>query len=190
MRPVRFVTRLIDDSYVVNEPLQAARHLPRASRAMARPARRQLERRNPRLIFGPYACDRHQTSTSPIFHWRRARYYCGDARAWLFTVMHNVHVSKIRRISAQLRAVKAYSSAEDSSSVDARAFLRLIVRDVERELQGMPEGMRQAVMLAAMSTDGYKSMAARLNMKLGTFKSRLSRGRQCLRIKFTSVPVY
>jgi hypothetical protein len=33
MRPVRFVTRLIDDSYVVNEPLQAARHLPRASRA-------------------------------------------------------------------------------------------------------------------------------------------------------------
>ena len=104
--------------------------------------------------------------------------------------MHNVHVSEIRRISAQLRAVKAYSSAEDSSSVDARAFLRLIVRDVERELQGMPEGMRQAVMLAVMSTDGYKSMAALLNVKLGTFRSRLSRGRQCLRIKFTSVPVY
>jgi hypothetical protein len=30
MRPIRFVTRLIDDSYVVNEPLQAVRHLPRA----------------------------------------------------------------------------------------------------------------------------------------------------------------
>jgi hypothetical protein len=29
MQPVRFVTRLIDDSYVVDEPLQAARHLPR-----------------------------------------------------------------------------------------------------------------------------------------------------------------
>jgi hypothetical protein len=28
MRPIRFVKRLIDDSYVVNEPLQAARHLP------------------------------------------------------------------------------------------------------------------------------------------------------------------
>ena len=121
---------------------------------------------------------------------KRAQYLDHDARAWLLTVMHNVHVSEIRRISAQLRAVKAYSSAEDSSSVDARAFLRLIVRDVERELQGMPDGMRQAVMLAAMSTDGYKSMAARLNMKLGTFRSRLSRGRQCLRIKFTSVPVY
>jgi RNA polymerase sigma-70 factor (ECF subfamily) len=121
---------------------------------------------------------------------KRARYHGGDARAWLFTVMHNVHVSEIRRISAQLRAVKAYSSAEDSSLVDAPAFLRLIVRDVEPELQGMPEGMRQAVMLAAVSTDGYEGMAARLNMKLETFRSRLSRGRQCLRIKFTSAPVY
>jgi hypothetical protein len=45
----------------------------------------------------------------------RARYHGGDARAWLFTVKHNVHVSKIRRISAQPRAVKAYSFAEDSS---------------------------------------------------------------------------
>ena len=46
---------------------------------------------------------------------KRAHYLDGDARAWLFAVMHNVHVSKIRRISAQPRAVKAYSFAEDSS---------------------------------------------------------------------------
>jgi hypothetical protein len=55
--------------------------------------------------------------------------------------MHNVHVSEIRRISAQPRAVKAYWSAEDSSLVDAPAFFRLIVRDVEGELQRMPEGV-------------------------------------------------
>jgi hypothetical protein len=74
-------------------------------------------------------------------HWRRARYHGGDARASLFAVMHNVHVSKIRRISAQPRAVKPYWSAEDSSLVDAPAFFRLIVRDVEGELQRMPESM-------------------------------------------------
>jgi hypothetical protein len=50
--------------------------------------------------------------------------------------------------------VKPYWSAEDSSLVDAPAFFRLIVRDVEGELQRMLEGMRQAVMLAAVSTDG------------------------------------
>jgi len=43
------------------------------------------------------------------------------------------------------------------------AFFRLIVRDVEGELQRMPEGMRQAVMLAAVSTDGYEVIATRLN---------------------------
>jgi RNA polymerase sigma-70 factor (ECF subfamily) len=66
---------------------------------------------------------------------KRARYYGGDARAWLFTVMHNVHVSKIRRISANLRMVNIYPPAEDSSLVDAAAFFRLVIRDVARELQ-------------------------------------------------------
>jgi DNA-directed RNA polymerase specialized sigma24 family protein len=70
-----------------------------------------------------------------------------------------------------------YSLAEERSLVDAPAFFRLIVRDVERELQSMPEGMRQAVLLAALSNDGYEGMAARLKINPGTFKSRLSRGR-------------
>jgi DNA-directed RNA polymerase specialized sigma24 family protein len=83
--------------------------------------------------------------------------------------MHNVHVSKIRRISPQPRAVNTYPLAEGSSLADAAPFFRLIVRDVERELQSMPEGRRQAVLLAAVSTDSYHGMAARLNMNLGTF---------------------
>jgi RNA polymerase sigma-70 factor (ECF subfamily) len=107
---------------------------------------------------------------------KRARYLDHDARAWLFTVMHNVYVSEIRRICAKPPAVNGYSPAEDGSLVDAPAFFRLIVRDVERELQRMPEGMRQAVLLAAMSTYGYEAMAARLKINPGTFRSRLSRG--------------
>jgi RNA polymerase sigma-70 factor (ECF subfamily) len=120
---------------------------------------------------------------------RRACYHGGDARAWLFTVMHNIYVSDMRRISAESPLVNAYSFADDGSLIDMPAFLRLIVRDVERELQSIPEGMRRAVMLAAMSTDNYAGMAARLKITLGTFKSRLSRGRQHLRTKFTSSAV-
>jgi len=120
---------------------------------------------------------------------KRARYLDHDPRAWLFTVMHNVYVSEIRRICGKPPAVSGYSPAEDGSLVDAPAFFRLILRDVERELQSMPEGMRQAVLLAAVSTDGYQGMAARLKINPGTFRSRLSRGGQHLRIKFTSAPV-
>ena len=121
---------------------------------------------------------------------KRARYHGGDARAWLFTLMHNVHVSKIRRISVKPPVVNAYSPADDSSFVNAPAFFRLIVRDVERELQSMPEGMRQAVLLAALSTDDDVGMAARLKMNLGTFRSRHSRGRQRLRERFNTAAVY
>ena len=128
----------------------------------------------------------------PLTHaWtKRARYSDHDARGWLLTVMHNVYVSEIRRICANPPAVNGHSLAEDGSLVDAPAFFRLIVRDVERELQGMPEGLRQAVMLAAVSTDGYEGMVARLKINPGTFKSRLSRGRQRLRTKFNSVAAY
>jgi RNA polymerase sigma-70 factor (ECF subfamily) len=120
---------------------------------------------------------------------KRARYLDGDARAWLYTVMHDVYVSEIRRIPARPPAVNAYSLADDSSLIDMPAFLCVIVRDVERELQSIPEGKRRAVMLAAMSTDNYAGMAARLKITLGTFKSRLSRGRQHLRKRFTGSAV-
>jgi DNA-directed RNA polymerase specialized sigma24 family protein len=98
--------------------------------------------------------------------------------------MHDVHVSKYQAYFRPTLRRQAYWCAEDSFLVDAPAFFRLIVRDVEGELQRMPEGMRQAVMLAAVSTDGYEVIATRLNMNLGTFRSRLSRGRQRLRTKF------
>jgi RNA polymerase sigma-70 factor (ECF subfamily) len=120
---------------------------------------------------------------------KRACYHGGDARASLFTMMHNVHLSRIRRISAQSRAVNTYAPAETSSLVDATGFFRLFVRDVARELQAMPEGMRQAVVLAAVSIDGYDGMAARLKVDPGTFRSRLSRGRQRLHRKFASAAV-
>jgi RNA polymerase sigma-70 factor (ECF subfamily) len=117
---------------------------------------------------------------------KRARYHGGNVRAWLFTVMHNVHVSRIRSASGRPGAVNAYPLAEDIALVDAAAFLRLVVRDVARELQAMPVGMRQAVILAAMSTDDCDGMAAQLEINPRTFKSRLSRGRQRLRAKFAS----
>jgi RNA polymerase sigma-70 factor, ECF subfamily len=116
---------------------------------------------------------------------KRARYYGGNARAWLFTIMHNVHVSKIRRMSKP-GTLTVYPPAEDSPLLDAAAFFHLVFRDVARELQTMPEGMRQALMLAAASTDDYVGMAAQLQINVGTFRSRLSRGRQRLRAHFTN----
>jgi DNA-directed RNA polymerase specialized sigma24 family protein len=87
---------------------------------------------------------------------------------------------------SQRSAVNVYAPAETSSLVDAAPFFRLVVRDVARELQAMPAGMRQAVVFAAVSIGGYNGMAARLKVDPGTFRSRLSRGRQRFRRKFAS----
>jgi DNA-directed RNA polymerase specialized sigma24 family protein len=61
-------------------------------------------------------------------------YHGGDARlALYFTVMKNVYVSDMRRISGKPPPINAYSLADDSSLIDTPAFLCLIVRDVERK---------------------------------------------------------
>ena len=147
-------------------------------------------RRYARKLTGAVVDAEDLTQDTLTHAWaKRTRYHDGDPRAWLFTVMRNVHVSRIRSASARPGAANAYPLAEDIALVDAAAFLRLVVRDVARELQAMPKGMRQAVMLAAVSIDRYDGMAARLKVDPGTFKSRLSRGRQRLRIKFTRAPV-
>src|SRR6516225_963641 len=117
---------------------------------------------------------------------KQERYYGGNARGWLCTVLHNVHVSKIRRVSAETRIVEIHPAAVDNLLVDTAAIFRLVVRDVARELRTMPEGMRPAVMLAAVSNDDYYGMAARLNVNLGTFRSRLSRGWQRLPTQLTA----
>ena len=86
MRPIRFVTRLIDDSHVVNEPLQAVRHLPRASRAMAR---RALDSLSVESTIDLQAGIR-VTATRAAHHRSsigvRPRYHGGGARAWLSTM--------------------------------------------------------------------------------------------------------
>jgi RNA polymerase sigma-70 factor, ECF subfamily len=52
---------------------------------------------------------------------QRARYYGGDARAWLFTVMHNLHVSKIRRRSSARMTPRTASPPPTSAMVRSTA---------------------------------------------------------------------
>ena len=66
MPPIRFVKRLIDDSYVVNEPLQAARHLALGEQGNGSTWTSTAWASNPRLIFRPYTCDRPERVTMVV----------------------------------------------------------------------------------------------------------------------------
>lgn len=103
-----------------------------------------------------------------------------DMRVWLFRIMHNAHVSSGRR--AQTRA--AYVDAQSAlgiPSAPATQHDRLEVKAVIEALDALPESQREAVALMALEDIRYVDAAKVLGIPLGTFMSRISRGREALR---------
>lgn len=109
------------------------------------------------------------------FHlWRQG----SDLRAWLFTVMHNVHVN-------QLRARRNHGEMldYDAHPVEVRATQgdALEIRDLEAALAKLPDEQREVVLLVGLEQFGYEEAARVLGIPVGTVMSRLSRGRERLR---------
>jgi len=99
----------------------------------------------------------------------------GDLRAWLFSIMHNLHIDQLRR------APPPTVDLEDGDLPVAAATSALDVRDLERALQQLPSGQREVLLLVALEEMRYEDVAAMLDIPLGTVMSRLSRARENLR---------
>jgi RNA polymerase sigma factor (sigma-70 family) len=100
-----------------------------------------------------------------------------DLRAWLFTVMHNVYVNRVRatRTTDPLDE-EMPELAQRASQGDA-----LVVRDLDRALARLPEEQRAVVLLVALEDMSYEQVARALDIPIGTVMSRLSRAREKLR---------
>jgi RNA polymerase sigma-70 factor (ECF subfamily) len=96
-----------------------------------------------------------------------------DIRAWLFTIMHNQNVNKVRR------AIRDHANVDVVATTDPTASRQL--RELERALAQMLEEQRQVVLLVGLEGMSYEDAAAILNVPIGTIRSRLSRGREVLR---------
>ena len=100
-----------------------------------------------------------------------------DLRAWLFTVMHNVHVNR-------LRAARATDPLEDEMPELAQRAPQgdaLLVRDLERAIALLPGEQRAVLLLVALEEMSYDEVARTLGIPIGTVMSRLSRAREKLR---------
>ncbi len=101
-----------------------------------------------------------------------------DLRAWLFTVMHNVHVN-------QVRASRDHAMLDDDGAEMAVAAAQgagLELRDLERALALIPAEQREVLLLVALEDLSYAEVALALGIPIGTVMSRLSRAREKLRI--------
>lgn len=100
-----------------------------------------------------------------------------DMRPWLFRIMHNTHVSGLRR--DQVRKAAEPDLPEPVAPEGQLKHMELV--QVLDALEQLPETQRRPIILVALEDMSYAEAARSLDVPLGTFMSRLGRGRQALR---------
>ena len=103
-----------------------------------------------------------------------------EMRPWLFRIMHNVHVSAGRKAQRH-KAYTERQALKDTPTQPASQVQRLEVKATLAALQRLPEHQREVVALIAFEDMSYADAAKVVGIPLGTFMSRISRGREALR---------
>ena len=109
-----------------------------------------------------------------------------NIRAWLFTILYHVFVSRKRRIDA--REVQPADDGDGRGPYDpvgevdpeGRFFDSFLDEEITRAIDGLPVEYRSAVVLSDLHELRYAEIAQILNVPEGTVKSRLFRGRRLL----------
>ncbi|WP_197373992.1 sigma-70 family RNA polymerase sigma factor [Mycolicibacterium baixiangningiae] len=117
-----------------------------------------------------------------------------NLKAWLFRILYNRWVSTYRArqrrplevpvddITERELADSANRMPAGVRSAEAEALAGLPDGDIMAAMGTLPEGFREALYLAEIEEYTYAEIAAMLDIPLGTVMSRVSRGRQRLRI--------
>jgi len=116
--------------------------------------------------------------------WRRG----SDLRAWLFTVMHNVHLNQLRSNHEGLSGNEDYEG-ENLLPVRATQEDTLEIRDLANALERLPVEFRKVVLLVGLEQFSYDETARVLGVPRGTVMSRLARGREQLRSLMAGDPL-
>ena len=112
-----------------------------------------------------------------------------NIRAWLFTILYHVFVSRKRRIDA--REVQAtdemdgWGAFEPVGDVnpEARFYETFLDAEITSAIDNLPDEYRAAVVLSDIHELRYAEIAHILGVPEGTVKSRLFRGRRILQKK-------
>lgn len=118
-----------------------------------------------------------------------------NIRAWLFTILYHVFVSRKRRIDA--REVQPHEDSDGWSAhepvgeadPEGRFYDSFLDEEITRAIAALPEEYRSAVVLSDVQGLRYAEIAEVLRVPEGTVKSRLFRGRRILQKKLASYAV-
>jgi RNA polymerase sigma factor (sigma-70 family) len=100
-----------------------------------------------------------------------------DLRAWLFTLMHNLYASGVRRAVRQQQTVPTDTWDDAIHTVAAPDTATDVQLDLQRCLLQLPEEQRCVLLLVTLEDMAYADVARITGTPIGTVMSRLSRAR-------------
>ena len=117
-----------------------------------------------------------------------------NIRAWLFTILYHVFVSRKRRADAREVRAPDDDGREPREPVgeadpEGRFFDSFLDEEITRAIDALPEEYRTAVVLSDVQGLRYAEIAEVLRVPEGTVKSRLFRGRRILQRKLVGYAV-
>jgi RNA polymerase sigma-70 factor (ECF subfamily) len=114
--------------------------------------------------------------------------FCGKStlKTWIYRITLNHCRSKLGRkrwLIDSLDEPEAREVVEDRRGPEERALARDAQRTVEKALVQIDGSFREAVVLRDVEELSYQEIAEVLGVKIGTVRSRISRGRAQLKIQ-------
>lgn len=109
-----------------------------------------------------------------------------NIRAWLFTILYHVFVSRKRRIDAREVADGdgesgwSVQDAVGEADPEGRFYDSFLDDEIVQAIEALPDEYRAAVVLSDIQEMRYAEIAQILGIPEGTVKSRLFRGRRIL----------
>jgi len=135
-----------------------------------------------RAVADDLVQDTLERGWSRLAQWRPG----SDLRAWLFGIMHNLRVDQLRRPELSTLPLE---DEEFAVPIRATQTDQLEVNDLTAALARLPEEQRAVLLLVALEEMSYEQIATTLGIPIGTVMSRLSRGRERLRLIMEGRPL-
>jgi RNA polymerase sigma-70 factor (ECF subfamily) len=106
-------------------------------------------------------------------------------RAWLFSILHNCHVSNQRKHALRTRLAAIFLGGK-SAAIQANQQNSVEVKALGNMVMQLPEEQRAVFMLVCVEEFSYREAADALQIPIGTVMSRVFRARESLRAAMES----